>query len=506
MGKQKLKLKNWPFENGKKVQLIWIGEPFRENNKWMIDTYFNDGKETKKVIQDWANIHCLVSGKYYSDGDLRTGEVIDKFSDIKTMDIDLSGIKNKYYESDWKIAYSNYKSKSKTFNFWKGNKLYTIPIIEIIRAVLAPSTFMLNTILYHNIWEDYFIYSIENNKLKLTFSKEYKTACLKSQYYNQLAWMLTNPEVFNMCNEIGYNMFAMNVLKFDFNISKFKIKARVKENRNSFTVVEILNVYEKEIKANELEIYHPSFEKKKKSSESKKRIFIALNNDNEDRIIDNEVDGANKLSESISDKLTIQEYIKIPTVKKERNRQGFIRTKEDDDTIEFIKDDNMRTLSCEGGLRQANGIEIVGNEEKNIELLKYILILRLLREMDDIVNVDYTIVYLPYGGKYSYRDNGVERRKCIISKINMIDKSQILLLEIEKENKALSMIQLKYSKCINWEKIYSIMLKGLVKKSGKWNNEIIERLGYMGIEVNRINHIRGTNKEKAIHIYNSIKN
>ncbi|GAA0759006.1 hypothetical protein [Clostridium sartagoforme] len=52
MERDKLKLKNWPFPKGEKVQLIWIGEPFKYNNKWMIDTYFCDGKETKKVIQD----------------------------------------------------------------------------------------------------------------------------------------------------------------------------------------------------------------------------------------------------------------------------------------------------------------------------------------------------------------------------------------------------------------------------------------------------------------------
>ena len=68
MGRMQLKLKNWPFDKGIKAQLIWIGEPFKYQNKWMIDTYFNDGKSTKKVIQDWANIHFLSIDKYYIDG------------------------------------------------------------------------------------------------------------------------------------------------------------------------------------------------------------------------------------------------------------------------------------------------------------------------------------------------------------------------------------------------------------------------------------------------------
>ena len=55
--RKKLKLGNWPFEKGKKAKLIWIGEPFKHNNKWMIDTYFNDDESTKKGL----NIKDLTS-------------------------------------------------------------------------------------------------------------------------------------------------------------------------------------------------------------------------------------------------------------------------------------------------------------------------------------------------------------------------------------------------------------------------------------------------------------
>ena len=160
MSRIQLKIKNWPFEKGKKVQLIWIGEPFKFNNKWMIDTYFNDGKVTKKIVQDWANIHFLSIDKYYIDGDLNSGQIIDKYGVIETIDVDLSNVVSKYNESDWRIKGSSYKSKSRTFNFYKNNKLYTIPIVEIVRSVLAPNTFMLNTILYSDTFEDYFTYEM----------------------------------------------------------------------------------------------------------------------------------------------------------------------------------------------------------------------------------------------------------------------------------------------------------------------------------------------------------
>ena len=180
MGKIKLKIKNWPFKLGEKVKLIWIGEPFKYNNKWMIDTYFNDGKITKKVIQDWANIHFLAIDKYYTDGDLNSGEVIDELGNMSIIDIDLSDIIPKYNENDWNIKMSYYKSKSRTFNFYKNKVLYSIPLVEIIRSVLAPNSFMLNTILYNDIFEDYFTYETYYNVLNLYFNNNYKNSYLKN--------------------------------------------------------------------------------------------------------------------------------------------------------------------------------------------------------------------------------------------------------------------------------------------------------------------------------------
>lgn len=497
MGRIKLKLKNWPFEKGQKVQLIWSGEPFKENNKWMIDTYFCDGKVTKKVIQDWANIHFLSIDKYYTDGDLNSGEIID---DEGTINIDLSNIMPKYNESDWNIKKSNYKSKSKTFSFWKNNILYTIPVIEIVRAVLAPNLFMLNTILYNDIWEEYFLYNFEGNKLKLTFSNEYRTTCLKSEYYNHLAWMLTNPEILNMYNEIGYNMFTMNGFKFDFNIPKFKIKARVKKNNYGFTIVEILNVYGKEIKVNELEVYHPSFENKKKTDEHKKKVFIGLNNDNEDRVIDNSVDGSSKSTESIDDESIIHEYTKIPIIKKEKSRDGVLRKGTDDKTIQYMKDDrNIRTLSLDGGLRVAKGLEFMpSNQSISYELEKFIYNLKQLEKLDWIEKVEIKIINLPLGRRISYLSNGIDRRRCIIAEITKNNKEKFGIIEVEREKISLSTLILNIYDKAEFYCLCRRLLEGLIYKSGKWSSKIIGEMNKNNIEVKRNYHINANDAIRNI--------
>ncbi|NFG38426.1 hypothetical protein FDB30_16385 [Clostridium botulinum] len=511
MGKIKLKLKNWPFEKGKKAQLIWIGEPFKENNKWMIDTYFSDGKNTKKVIQDWANIHFLSTDKYYIDGDLKSGEIIDTAGVMSIIDIDLYGITPKYNDGDWNITRSNYKSKSKTFNFWKNNVLYTVPIIEIVRAVLAPNTFMLNTILYNDVWEDYFIYDIQDRKLQIAFSNEYKTSYLKSEYYNHLAWMISNDEILQMCNDIGYNMFSKGSLRFDFNMTNFNIKARVKKNKHGFTIMEILKVNLKEINIDEIEIYHPSFEERKKSDKAKIRTYTYLNNNSDDRIVDNKIDGANNFDESVNEELITHEYINMPKVKKEKTRTGNLRVNEDNKTKKYIiNDDNLRTLSSEGGMKKANGIEASASDstimptEVKGELKEFIEVLNLLKNMKGIESVQIKIVELPLGRKFSYLSDGVTRRKCLTVIIEIKDGKQCCILEIERDGKNISTILLSSMVECNWKNKYELILRGVVEESGSWDNDIFSILEKQSIKVIRNKHIRKNTFEKAMVVYQKL--
>lgn len=492
MGKQKLKLKNWPFEKGEKAQLIWIGEPFKENNKWMIDTYFIDGKSTRKVIQDWANIHFLSIDKYYIDGDLISGEIIDTAGIMSTIDIDLCGIIPKYNEGDWNIAKSNYKSKSKTFNFWKNNVLYTVPIVEIVRAVLAPNTFMLNTILYNDVWEDYFTYDIQDRRLQIAFSNEYKTSYLKSEYYNHLAWMISNDEILKMCNDIGYNMLSKGNLLFDFNVPNFSIKARAKKNKHGFTIMEILKVYLKEIKVDELKVYHPSFEDCVKSNEAKLRTYTYLSNKDEDKIIDNNVDGAKEFDESINNELIVQEYIKAPIVKKEKEHSRKLSTTEDDETKKYImEDDNSRTLSSEGGMKRANGIEVSAVDEKLIptEFKDLIYGLRELEKSDWVQKVDIRVVMLPLGRKFSYLSNGTVRRKCLTAEIYKFKGEIFGIIEIERQDKLLSTLILKGKLKKELQLAYEELLIGLVRESGKWSMKAINNIKESGIAIYRNKHI-----------------
>lgn len=501
--RKKLKLDNWPFEKGKKAKLIWIGEPFKQNNKWMLDTYFNDGESTKRLIQDWANLYFLAKDKYYIDGDLNSGKVIDNEGLMKIVDLNLINIIPKYNETDWYILKSRYRSKSKTFSFWKHNVLYTIPIIEIVRAILAPNTFMLNSILYNDAWEDYFTYQLENRKLEIDFTSKYKRSYLKNEYYNHLAWLISNKQVFEMCNNIGYNMFRLGELNFDFNIPNFNITARAKKNKHGFTIIEILKVNRKEINIDELKVFHPTFEEHKQSNEAKLRTHTYLNNEDEERIIDNNVDGSKDFDERINNELIIQEYINVPIVTKEKGLCGKLRTIEDINTKKYILDgDNIRTLSPEGGIKKKNGIEVSAIDEPMMaqEFEDFIYILRELENLNLVKKINLSFVELPLGRKFSYLSNGIDRRKCLVAEVYKINGDILLIIEVQREDKLLSTLILEgYSKkLLNWA--CNVLLNSLVQESGKWSNISICNITEQGVKIQRVKHIGKDKYDKSKHI------
>lgn len=506
MGRVQLKIKNWPFEKGKKAQRIWIGEPFKFNNKWMIYTYFNDGKVTKKIVQDWANIHFLSIDKYYTDGDLNSGEVIDKDAVIE---IDLSNVVPKYNENDWRIKGSNYKSKSRTFNFYKNNKLYTIPIVEIVRSVLAPNTFMLNTILYSDTFEDYFTYEINNRILNLYFDSNYRTTNLKDVYYNHFAWIIGNKDILNMVSSIGYNTSIKNKMMFDFNIPNFKFRARVRKTKYGYLVQEIIKVKEKRINFNEIRVFHPSFERYERSDKAKKWSYVSLSNnlDNK-RTIDNEADGSTKAAESIKDELVVQEYLNIPRVKKEKTGHAIRNEREDENTKKFIKeDDNRRTFADEGGFNKTKGIEVSGVDIKSVsgELKDFIRVLNLLRYMSGIKNLKIKIVNLPMGRKFSYLEDERIRRRCLISEVLMWSGNVYKILEVERQGKFISTIILRINYYSEYkDKACSIVLKGIVNEGGVWSNRIFQILREKGVGVLRCKHIKGSTEKRAKYIYSKI--
>jgi hypothetical protein len=500
MSREIIKIKEWPFKKDEKVKLIWIGEPFKKENKYMFYAYFKGDKYIRRILLDWGSLHFLSVDKYYTNGKLNSGEMLES---TEVLEINLSSVKPKYIEKPWSIRGIGFEDtyKSKTFNFKRKGILYTIPVIELVRAVLAPDRFILNRIVEMDTVENYFIYELVNNKLDIHFTELYEKRLLTNEKLNHIAWLITNPNIFKMFNSIGLSMWQENELKFDFLFENFIIKARVLKKDSYIRILQILSLRKKRINAKEINIFHPSLEETQASDTiKKKREFI--NKRNSDKGIDSGADGATKDSELIDDFIITHEYETNPTINKKKLGLKISRRIADENTKEYlIEDDKLRTTADIGGEEIIRGIEFTNLEkvEEKGELQEFIEILRLLEKRKGIKSIEVIIDNLPEGTrgrKFCWLKDGVTRRRYAIAKITMVNRSENLLIEVEREYRALSMIILKKYGSSNWDEVCNRVLIGLVNGSGKWSNKDIEQIKRKGIEVIRSNHIKSSLDEK----------
>jgi hypothetical protein len=508
MSKVAVIIKKWPFSKGEKAKLTWIGEPFKQNNKWMFYAYLKKDKTTKRLLLDWGSVHFLALEKNYTNGNLNNGETDEN---VEIIDINLNGVKAEYNEKPWEIRGEGFylKTKSKTFNFYKAGVHYTVPIIEIIRAILAPDKFMLYRILEMDGLENYFTYEVKDRKLNIYFSSEYEAKLLKNEYINHLTWIITNEAILKMFNEVGQGILEKRELSYSFLLNKFSIRARVLRGKKSIRILEIISLNKKRINAEEINIFHPSLEESISSKEPKKRKYVGKNDDG-DKEIDNSADGATKDSEQIDTFLLNHEYERLPRINKKKTGIKVARSKEDKNTqVYTIDNDNLRTTADTGGEDIIRGIEFanISQIEEKGELQGFIEILKLLEKRKSIRSIKIIIGELPEGTKgkrFSKLSDGITKRRYIIGEIFMSKGECYSLIEVEREDKALSMLLLEMKSFMKLKVIYYMLLLGLVNESGNWSNDKIEKIEANGINVYRIKHINKSIFYRELHVYKKL--
>lgn len=313
-----------------------------------------------------------------------------------------------------------------------------------------------------------------------------------------------------MFNTIGQSLWQLGELKFDFLIDRFNIAARVDKKETGIRVLEIVSLKKKRINAAEINIYHPCLEETEAANVAKRRKFISKNSGC-DRELDSHTDGSTKMSEEISTFLINHEYECVPRINKIKSGRKIRRSKEDDNTQKYIQeDDKLRSLSDTGGEELLMGLEftsIVKVEEKG-ELQEFVEVLKLLQKRRDIKSVDIIIGDLPEGksGKrFSRLSDGATSRRYAIGKIDMIDSREYSLIDIEREDRALSMLLLKGKTKHDWKWIYSKLLIGLINESGKWDNEVITLIEKRGVIIKRNRHTQKDIYQKVDYIYSLLQ-
>lgn len=489
-----IKQHNWPFPEGVQAQLIWIRAPLKQDRKQMIQAYFRANGITKCIEADWGTLPLLEIQHYYTDGKLNRAAPA-KENEIIEITIDPHAVR--YSEKEWSIQGTKEKDISQSFIVtWEGEK-YTLPLIEVIKAILAPNRFLLYQIFEPHAFPLYFHHEMEDDKLHFHFTSLYDFKYTKTEYLLQLAWLVSHSDVFNVFECIEANYLSKGKLTFNWAFEQpITIKVLAKPNLYGYTVLSIRQVLNKQLPFKEIIFTHPDLKKHERSKEPKNYILINKNRnaENQEVALSEEFDGATSNFDIIDLENQSHEYTIQPKIRGVRSRVEKQRSFEDENTkVYYLDDQGKRSTADVGGYQLARGLEHKPLHEikEQGELNLFIQTLMYLENVDSIKSVRAYVDCLPdVGGerRFKYLNDGNTRRRYVWAEIILQNGKLINVLEVEREFNSLSTLFL-YSESVNdYSSIIQNVLSNLIYDHGSWTAKSISSIREMGIEVSKLKH------------------
>lgn len=477
MNSKDIKLKSWPFDKGARVKLEWIGAPFRYEKKVVLPVYFsgkvNEYYTTEKLIVDWTVLTSLIIQHYYVDGVITKPISPNQIEEIIII-IDPNYVG--YFEQNYLIRGTNYTETSQTFVIKYNGERFYLPLIEVLRGIVAPNAFLLNCLFEMNSFPLYFTEQYEPDLLRLHFTSSYNTNYLKNEYLHHLVWLLMNNNVRKVYENMSSNFHFNNSIKFEWPFqTPIKLKLRVKKTATGYTVLNIKAMLEKELQISNLEITHPSLVRHEKSNEPRKRIILPLSNSG-DYEADATVDGrTSDFDEVVTDTLT-HEYTDALLI----TRQRMVSTKQrdgiDDNTKKTVKvDNNNRSMGDIGGTSILRGLEVksLQNTYVNGELADFKEVLNELSRAYFVKSVEAYVGELTDIGErsFAFLDDSITPRKYIVAYVKLRNGKEVALLEVERAGRSVSTLIIISLDGSNIKLHIEPLLKYIIFSSGSWLKE-----------------------------------
>lgn len=480
MSEQQVKLDNWPFKHGEHAQLIWISSPFRYEKKIMIYAYFRAEGRTEKLLVDWGTLPALAIQHYYIDGDIRKS-----IAPEETEEVDITIYPNKVtsHEKTWGIYGTKDTDISRSFIVKQDNRSYILPLIEVVRSILAPNRFLLYRLFEMNSFPQYFIESYDNNKIHLYFTSQYNRKHTHSNFLYQLVWLLTNNDIRNVFENVAYTFNDTSILNYNWSFKlPIMIRAIVKIGANGGTVLRVVSVKNKIIPYSEITFEHPEVGQSERSNEPKNYTLHSKKDliGQQDELLLNEgFEGTIDDFDIIEMDNQQHEYLKPPKITKIRKGTNKKREFEDENTKRlFINDEIKRSTADVGGSQAIRGLEQQPLADVQIdgELGEFIKVMRALQDYPEVQSINIiqgSLREFSSTKRFVYLSDGKTERKYAIAEIKLWSDKEVSIIEIEREDKSVATLIFVLENRGNPVYAYGKILMGLINTSGTWEKEQI---------------------------------
>lgn len=382
------------------------------------------------------------------------------------------------HERDWKVQGTNDKDVSRSFVVKQGNKSYILPVIEVVRSILAPNRFLLYRLFEMNSFPQYFIETYYPNKVYLDFSSLYNIKYTKTVFLYQLVWLLTNRDLRNVFENVAHTFNQQGSLQFDWSFTQpITIRVIVKPNASGGTVLRVISVKNKHIPYSEITYEHPDIAQSTKANEAKKYTLQPKKNlgvGQDEMILDEQIEGTTDNFDVIEMDNQKHEYLVMPKVTKIPRKTNKKREFEDENTKKrFLNTDSKRSTADVGGNQVIRGLEQQSLMDVQIdgELGEFIKVMRVLQDFPEVQSINIiqgSLKEFSDAKRFVYLSDGVSDRRYVIAEVKFFSGEEFSLIEIERDGKAIAtFICSKNFK----ENIYGIIFKSLIEGNGTWNRD-----------------------------------
>lgn len=498
--------KVWPFDKDEYAKLIWIGDPYRNSERqFVMDVFFNGKNKTEKIVLNWGLLPLLRLQRSYKNGIINEsfGES-DKFPTFK---IEIEPCATLYYEKDVKIQGTETKSKSIIF---KSDKKIIVPIIELIRGLLAPNVFLLYRILEPNTLAAYYQFEQLEKCLNLNLFSTFDKKYIRTSVLKDLIWLFENQEIMDMFAQCSTNYFKDSKLFFEWKYNKpISINVIATEVEEKIIVREIRSINMKKINGEVVHVFHPSFKKDNNSQSNK--IETSSHQTSDILLLTNKANGSTRFADELNvSELIFQDYedmLKLIREKVERNDLpgGNIVAQRKVDSDHFIEDVEEVTVDDTGGQVTAKSILFEKNCEDENEtvdddLNKLERTLNLLQKNGFINELFYDISDLPNEltnkKLFITLDDGITNRKYLTANFITSKRNYVEIIDFEQESKSMSTLIYQCSKN-SGESISVALIKLALLNNGVWNSKKLDEIQNMyKCKIIKAKHLKKRSIEK----------
>jgi len=499
-----LKFQNWPFKKGEKVSVHWFRSPYREpNGEWVFDIVFRrlNGAIDHTATIPWGALPWLRIGQYvidgkpmnnYGRGDIKELNLyIDKGMVVPARRV----IDKKLYKLFFP---ENYNELCWVTNY--RNKILVVPIIEVIRAFLAPSKFLANAILNPTGFQSLIDYAYERNtdyylKLSNVIPKSYITPGL----VNHMVWLLNNPIAKESWDKVYQSMFIhaidnnplnpISEMNKDIKIStvmplqgKSLWKSHVLEDERTILVLDIISASGLTPPYRKIIVEHEGIGTKNVEFNKLRKGINSRNGKKDEQTLDQTLTPSfeTKVHPYVTIQPTTLQFSYKPNVKIISNKEIVNVSYNDHEDKNRDKSEDTFVTVVESAPRgkvkpvefQSLNVEFSSLEGSGLE--EFIKAINHLRYFMKDATIDIQIGEIPGDKGIAFVTDNV-RRKYAAVLVKAPNVKDTLVIEVGRpDNHSISTLFIKPKKYFErWEEVtVSNTLAVLIKSNGFWSKEV----------------------------------